>query len=156
MEQDADGGFYQLIESLLADTFKFAQLVPRVAKHLEEANYLSDVEEIVELSDQREELLNHTHKVIEQVCEYRNTFSKYTYLWVDNREEFLQQFLLYGHILTTEELEAAGEEGVVETPPTLEKFKSQIDDYEKIHTEVVSFEVCTYLPWKIGCVIVCV
>ena len=45
---------------------------------------------------------------IVEVCEYRDSYNSYAYLWVDDRQEFLQQFLLYGHMLTQEEIEAAG------------------------------------------------
>eukprot|EP00731_Ephydatia_muelleri_P036494 Em0265g1a len=47
----------------------------------------------------------------DQATKYCSTFDGYTYLWVDDREEFLRQFLLYGHIPTPEEIEAAGEGG---------------------------------------------
>ena len=54
---------------------------------------------------------------------------------------FLEQFLLYGHVLTQEEIEQAGEEGVPEEPPTLTQFKSQVDSYEAVYLEVEKFEV---------------
>jgi len=73
--------------------------------------------------------------------EYRNSYENYAYLWVDDRREFLRQFLLYGHVLTAEEIEAAGEEGVAKTPPTLDHFKQQVDTYEKIYNEVEHFPV---------------
>ena len=73
--------------------------------------------------------------------EYRNSFENYAYLWVDDRQEFLRQFLLYGHVLTPEEIEAAGEEGVAETPPSLVQYKEQVDTYEQIFTAVEQFEV---------------
>lgn len=77
--------------------------------------------------------------------EYRNSFENYAYLWVDDRQEFLRQFLLYGHVLTAEEIEAAGEEGVSETPPTLVQYKEQVDTYEQIFTTVEQFEVWNWL-----------
>ena len=46
MEQDATDGFIALVESLLDDIFNFASLVPRVAKHKEQSDYHSDVEEV--------------------------------------------------------------------------------------------------------------
>jgi len=60
---------------------------------------------------------------------------------VDDRQEFLDQFLLYGHVLTAEEIESAGDEGVPHTPPTLEQFKEQVDTYEKIYLDFKEFEV---------------
>ena len=46
MDPDTNDGFYELIESLLDDIFNFASLVPRVAKHKELTDYLTDVEEV--------------------------------------------------------------------------------------------------------------
>ena len=40
-----------------------------------------------------------------------------------------------------EEIEAAGEDGVAKTPPTLDQFKRQVDTYEKIYNEVEHFPV---------------
>ena len=61
---------------------------------------------------------------------------RYAYLWVDDRKEFMRQFLLYNHVLTAEEIEAHAETGVPESPPTLEQFRLQIDSYEMLYTEV--------------------
>ena len=61
-----------------------------------------------------------------KACEYRNSFDTYAYLWVDDRNEFMRQFLLYNHVLTAEEIEAHAEEGVPECPPTLDQFKEQV------------------------------
>ena len=73
--------------------------------------------------------------------DYRNSFEAYAYLWVDDRHEFLRQFLLYGHMLTPEEVEAAGELGVALCTPTLEQFQMQVDMYETICLEVEKFQV---------------
>ena len=64
---------------------------------------------------------------------------------MDDRQEFLRQFLLYGHVLTPEEIEAAGDEGVPETPPSLNQYKEQVATYEKIFSEVESFKVKYYM-----------
>ena len=61
-----------------------------------------------------------------KACEYRNSFDTYAYLWVDDRNEFMRQFLLYNHVLTAEEIEAHAEEGVPECPPTLDQCKEQV------------------------------
>ena len=66
---------------------------------------------------------------------------RYAYLWVDDRQEFLRQFLLYGHMLTADEIDAAGEEGVKETPPELYQFKEQVDGFEAIYKEVEALKV---------------
>lgn len=76
-----------------------------------------------------------------QAQEYANSMERYAYLWVDDRQEFLRQFLLYGHMLTADEIDAAGEEGVKETPPELYQFKEQVDGFEAIYKEVEALKV---------------
>ena len=55
------------MEGLLDDVFRVASLVRRVATHTEQQDYLAQVEEIVELSDARDEILNRVSNVITQV-----------------------------------------------------------------------------------------
>ena len=74
----------------------------------------------------RQEILDRVTNVMNKAAEYRSSFNIYEYLWVDDRHEFMQQFLLYGHVLTAEEIEQHAEEGVPENPPTLEQFKEQV------------------------------
>ena len=74
----------------------------------------------------RQEIMERVTTVINKATEYRNSFDTYAYLWVDDRTEFMRQFLLYNHVLTAEEIEAHVEDGVPECPPTLEQFKEQV------------------------------
>ena len=48
-------------------------------------------------------------------------------------------------MLTAEEIDAAGEEGVTETPPKLTQFKEQVDGFEAIYDEVESLKVFIYI-----------
>ena len=57
----------------------------------------------------REELLSRVTAAIGQAESYCSSFSSYSHLWSDDRQEFLKQFLRYAHVPTTEEIEAAGE-----------------------------------------------
>lgn len=141
LEHDEPGSFMLLIEELVDGMFQFASLVPRVATHKEAKNYLSEVEELTELVDLREEVIHRATSAVEKALEHRNCFDNYAYLWVDDRQEFMRQFLMYGHMLTAEELEQAGDEGVQESPPSLNQFKEQVDGYEKIYSEVLQFKV---------------
>ena len=146
LEQDDPNSFTVLVEDLLDDIFHSASLVSRIATRKEANNYLNDVEEIGELLDQREEILGRVANAIERATEYCNSFESFSYLWIDDRQEFMKQFLLYGHVLTTEEIEQAGEEGVPETPPSLSQFKEQVDSYEKIYSDIMEFKVGKMLP----------
>ena len=105
LDTDDPDGFYAIVEGLVDDVFKVASLIPRVAKHCGQEMYHSDVDEIAELSDIRDELLSRVQKGINSATDYRETFNTYSYLWIDDKEEFMRQFLLYGHMLTAEEIE---------------------------------------------------
>lgn len=89
----------------------------------------ADLEDMLELSEMKQEVLERISTVINKATEYRNSFDIYAYLWVDDRNEFMRQFLLYNHVLTAEEIEAHVEDGVPECPPTLEQFKEQVRYY---------------------------
>lgn len=84
------------------------------------------MEESEDLSEMRQEMLDRVTSVMNKAAEYRNSFNIFEYLWVDERAEFMQQFLLYGHVLSPEEIEQHAEDGVPESPPTLEQFKEQV------------------------------
>lgn len=149
LEQDSPNGFGALVEDLLEDVFKVASLVPRIAKHKGVDDYFSDVGELAELLDMREEIIARVTTATEKAIEFQGSFESYAYLWVDDREEFMKQFLRYGHVLTAEEIDQAGDEGIPESPPTLAMFKEQVDSYEKIHIEVEQFQVIAL------CVLLC-
>ena len=84
------------------------------------------MEEVEELNEMRQEILDRLSNVMNKATEYQNSLNVFEYLWVDERQEFMQQFLLYGHVLTPEEIEEHAEEGVPECPPSLEQFKEQV------------------------------
>lgn len=95
---------------------------------------------MVDLAEMRNFLMENVQNIMSMCTEYRNSFDHYSYLYVDDRKEFMRQFLLYGHVLTAEEIEAHAEDGVPETPPTLGQFREQIDSYENIYEKVSSME----------------
>lgn len=43
-----------------------------------------------------------------------------------HRSEFMRQFLLYGHVLSTEEAELYADYELKKNPPTLDNFKEQV------------------------------
>ncbi|XP_033732158.1 dynein beta chain, ciliary-like [Pecten maximus] len=133
-------GFYDLVDGLIGDIYKQASLIPRLAAHSGQEHYQPDLEDMEELSEMRQELMDRITNIMNKACEYRNSFDNYSYLWTDDRNEFMRQFLLYNHVLTTEEIEAHAEDGVPESPPTLKQFKEQIDTYEKIYEEAEQVE----------------
>uniref|UniRef100_A0ABM5FM48 Dynein axonemal heavy chain 9 isoform X2 n=1 Tax=Pogona vitticeps TaxID=103695 RepID=A0ABM5FM48_9SAUR len=140
LDTGASDGFYDIVEAIINDIFRVSSLVPRLAGHSTVPHYQDDMEEMAELADMRHTLLERVQKMISACSNYQSSFDHYSYLYVDDRKEFMHQFLLYGHVLTADEIEAHVEDGVPETPPTLQQFREQINSYEKIYEEVSHLE----------------
>ncbi|KAG7506656.1 dynein heavy chain 9, axonemal [Solea senegalensis] len=136
MDFGAGDGFFELVETVIDDVFRISLLVPRLAQHNPLPHYQADLEDMADLADMRGLLMERVQGVMATCCEFRNSLERYSYLYVDDRKEFMHQFLLYGHVLTSQEMEAYADGGVPETPPTLYNFKEQIDMYEKLYNEV--------------------
>ncbi|XP_041939413.1 dynein heavy chain 9, axonemal [Alosa sapidissima] len=133
-------GFYDLVEGLVNDVYRIASLVPRLAEHCAFPHYQADMEDMADLADMRQLLTERVQAVAARCCELRDTHERFAYLYVDDRKEFLRQFLLYGHALTGEEIEAHAEDGVPEAPPALAGFREQVDTYERVYAEVQQLE----------------
>eukprot|EP00064_Thunnus_orientalis_P003474 superscaffoldBa00000283_g3483 len=132
--------FFELVESLINDVFRISSLVPRLAQHSPFPHYQTDMEDMADLADMRHLLMDRVQGVMATCCEFRNSLECYSYLYVDDRKEFMRQFLLYGHVLTSQEMEVYADDGVPESPPTLDNFREQVDGYEKIYEEVQDLE----------------
>ena len=89
-----------------------------------------------DLSEMKHTLMDRVHSIINKSNDFKDSFNKYAYLWVDDRKEFMRQFLLYNHVLTQEEIDKHAETGVPESPPTLDQFKAKVDQYEKTYEDV--------------------
>ncbi|GCB69230.1 hypothetical protein scyTo_0001016 [Scyliorhinus torazame] len=140
LEIGPNDSFYDMADGLINDVFKISSLVPRLAEHNTFPHYQADMEDMADLIETRQHLMDSIQHVMAECCNYQNSFDQYAYLWVDDRKEFMRQFLLYGHVLTAEEIEAHAEDGVPESPPTLQQYKEQVDSYEKIYDEVNHLE----------------
>uniref|UniRef100_A0A8C4MJA6 Dynein axonemal heavy chain 9 n=1 Tax=Equus asinus asinus TaxID=83772 RepID=A0A8C4MJA6_EQUAS len=140
LESGVKGGFYDIVEGLVTSIFRISSLVPKLSPQSGSPHYQVDMESMADLASMRSVLMGRVQSMMALCCCYRNTFSHYSYLYVEDRKEILGQFLLYGHVLTPEEIEAHAEDGIPENPPSLHQFKVQIDSYEKLYEEVCRLE----------------
>ncbi|XP_071672840.1 dynein axonemal heavy chain 9-like isoform X7 [Patagioenas fasciata] len=148
LDPGTNDGFYDMVEGLLNDIYRISSLVPRLAEHSGFLHYQADMEDMADLADMCHELMGRVQAVMAACCDYRSAFDHYSYLYGEDRKEFFRQFLLYGHILTAAEIEAHAENGVPESPPTLQQFREQIDSYEKIYEEVNRIEpISIFQSW---------
>ncbi|MEE6466363.1 hypothetical protein FKM82_006924 [Ascaphus truei] len=163
LQREEGDGWYDLMDELLGDIFKMSGQIKRIAKHFEADNYQNDMDEMIDLSETRQEIMQRVTTVINKAIDYRSTFNSYSNLWTDDRLEFMRQFLLYGHVLTSEEIEAHTDDGVPECPPTAEQFRDQIDIYENLYIQINSSDDCKIFenwfrvdmkPFKTGLLII--
>ncbi|XP_036692664.1 dynein heavy chain 9, axonemal [Balaenoptera musculus] len=140
LEPGVKGGFYDIVEGLITSIFRISSLVPRLSPQNGSPHYQVDLEAMPDLAGMRGELMGRMRGMMTLCCGYRSTLSQYSYLYLEDRKEALGQFLLYGHMLTAEEMEAHAEDGIPENAPLLHQFKAQIDCYEKLHEDVCRLE----------------
>ena len=58
------------------------------------------------LIDMKVEIMHRITSTMIKANEFKDLFNKHAYLWVDDRKEFMRQFLLYNHVLSQEEYES--------------------------------------------------
>jgi len=59
--------------------------------------------------------------------EQRVLYDGYSYLWGDDRNEIMRQFLTYNHVLEAEEMADILEEEMPKSPPSLQQFREQVE-----------------------------
>ncbi|XP_060638089.2 dynein axonemal heavy chain 11 [Anolis sagrei] len=139
LDKETGDGFYDIIDELLSNIFKISAEVKRVATHLEMQNYQNDMYSISELFETRQKIMDRVADVIAKATESKNSLDSYAYLWVDDRSEFMKQFLLYSPVVASDETEAHTDLGSNQHPAT-EQFKEQIDIYENLYTQMSKLE----------------
>lgn len=77
------------------------------------------------LAEVWQEILNRVAGVITKVLDFRSTLDSYSYLWVDDRAEFMKHFLLFGQTVSFEETDAHANGEIPAQAPTLDQFKEQ-------------------------------
>lgn len=88
------------------------------------------MEDMADLADMRQQLMERVQEVMVACCEHRNSLERYSFLYVDDRKEFMRHFLLYGQAPSSQEgADAYAEENIPEKPPTLESFREQVDGW---------------------------
>jgi dynein heavy chain len=129
----------------LSDFYHIGSLIPRVATHKEDTDYRKDLENSPDLKELQDELVYKAQSVMAKALDYQDAYvTEYQHLWTDDIPTFMEEFLKYGKVRTTEEKEAWAEENddkpMPETPPTLDDFKAVIDQHDAIAEKVIALE----------------
>ncbi|XP_034468683.1 dynein heavy chain 11, axonemal isoform X3 [Hippoglossus hippoglossus] len=132
--------FYEIVDKTVTNITNVASFIPRVANHKGLDNYQGDINEMEDLTEMCHVIRSRARAAITKAREYQGSFASYRYLWTDDRSEFMRQFLLYGHVLSTEEAELYADYELKKNPPTLDNFKEQINLFESLYVRVSKME----------------
>ncbi|XP_067892376.1 dynein axonemal heavy chain 11 [Heterodontus francisci] len=152
LDLEMNNNFYDLIEELINDIYKMASNVKPVAKHLGIDTYQQEVDKMSNLAEMRQEIMDRVKRVIDKAKKYQTSFDKYSYLWMNDKVDFMRQFLLYGLSLTSEELEGQADGGLPKCPPQLAQYREQINFYETLYVQVSAFEDVHTFGWFQVCI----
>lgn len=86
----------------------------------------ADLEDMTDLIEMREEMSNLVIGAMKEAEEYQDSFERYAYLWTDDPQEFMKNFLIYGRAVTPEDLDTQAEETLSKMPPSLTQFQQQV------------------------------
>lgn len=90
------------------------------------------MEDMADLAEMRHLLMERVQRVMAACCDFRNSLERYSYLYMDDRKEFMRHFLQYGQGVGSQEAEGFTDHGLSESPPTLENFREQVDRWVPI------------------------
>ena len=109
------------------------------AENLANATYLTEMRKDQALNAVRVGIIDRVSSIIEQCQTYKEGFDQYVYLWTENRQNYMKQFLTAPKSGDAEE---RGEEGKEEIAPTiqLEKFEAEIRKFESIHKTIMALD----------------
>lgn len=152
LELGAPDSLFEIVENLINDVFKMSSLVPRLAQHSPSAHYQvkhvwcslnknthasleflllffcqADMESMTELADTRHLLMERVKAAMTVCCNFRSSLERFSYLYMDDRKEFMRQFLEYGQNPASPDVEVFYDSGIYESTPTLDSFRGQID-----------------------------
>jgi dynein heavy chain len=136
MEDDAENGFMSIMKNALNDIYKITTLISPVYG-TDDNHYKSIISSSQELEECRNKVIEKLQHVVEKCHEYRESFEQFSYLWTENRQEFLKSFV---KSLKAGDSEGGSAENDFAAPLHLEQFEQQIRKYEEIHKNVMNLE----------------
>lgn len=145
-------GLLEIVSSMIANILNVSDMIPLNAQpeHLGrdgevetftvflESSDGRTARQVAEIEDMQMDITSLARDTIKEAILFAQNFENYNYLWLTDKETHLRNFLKYGRILTTEEIEML-DEGIIEIiekSPELESFKKVIDFYAELYEEI--------------------
>ncbi|XP_070518395.1 dynein beta chain, ciliary [Cardiocondyla obscurior] len=146
VDLDDPEGFYAFYENLLLDIMRMGTLISRIDPDIatERNHYGTDLAEDDNIIFMLEETCNRIKLGLVQAQEYVVIFEPFSWLWLDDREQYLNLFLRFGRALTSEEKNIATQEylseQLKERKPGLADFKREIDYFVGLYKKCNEME----------------
>ncbi|XP_018352750.1 PREDICTED: dynein heavy chain 9, axonemal-like [Trachymyrmex septentrionalis] len=146
VDPDDPESFYIFYEGLLLDIMRMGTLIPRVDPDIatEREHYGVDLAEEENIVFMLEETCNRIKLGLIQAREYILIFEPFSWLWLDDRQQYLNLFLRFGRALTDEEKNMITQEylseSLKEKKPALVDFKREIDYFMELYKKCDEFE----------------
>ncbi|KAK2582958.1 hypothetical protein KPH14_009015 [Odynerus spinipes] len=145
---DDPDGFYAFYEGLLLDIMKMGTLIKRIDPDIaeEREHYGIDLAEEENITFMLEETSNRIKLGLYQAEEYIQVFKPLSWLWLDDKKEYLDLFLRFGRKLTKEEKNIVTQsphnlpDTIKERKPTLEDYRREIDFFMDLYKECDQIE----------------
>ncbi|XP_065334425.1 dynein beta chain, ciliary-like [Cloeon dipterum] len=148
LEPSEKDSFAMLLEGLLKEIAYIAKLVTRVASRKQQEDYFTDINENADISEMNTDISSRVVLAIEEAMNYTSEYENYSYLWLEDKQAFLQDFLTSGSKImggddvipvdTNKDVNVIAEDETEEEagPPKIEQFKEQIDAFATLQSEL--------------------
>lgn len=94
-----------------------------------QTDYLQEIENNQDILDMKNEIIEGVKIVMNEANEFASGVDAYSYLWLDDSQSYLAQFLTYGRQLTMEEMEYVANNDPAQpkiSNPKIEDFREQV------------------------------
>ncbi|KNC98871.1 dynein beta chain, flagellar outer arm [Spizellomyces punctatus DAOM BR117] len=119
------------------DDFRARQLAQM---NMENETYLGEMRRDQTLIRLRTLILEHVREIMEQSVVYKDGYDQFTWLWTENRQEYMKQFLQTSEKTGDDESQNEEKAAEPEHPSKLEKFENEIRKFESLHKQVMGIE----------------
>ncbi|KAI8900476.1 dynein heavy chain and region D6 of dynein motor-domain-containing protein [Globomyces pollinis-pini] len=116
---------------------KVLEMAEKKSDELANMTYLAEMRNDESLDSLRVGILGRVSSIIETCLQYKEGFDQYTYLWTENRQTYMKQFLAAPK--KEDDKEESTEVEVISTIQ-LEKFETEIRKFEGIHKTVMALD----------------
>ncbi|XP_030371689.1 dynein beta chain, ciliary [Scaptodrosophila lebanonensis] len=155
IDPTAKTGFVFWIEGLIDNINEMTSLLYRVAQDPPEINegemerFTDELEDKPDLVRQRTDILNKVKMALQAIRVHGKGFMEYSYLWLWNKTNYLNEVKKYGRALTLAEREAETEQegssglkilGTDEYPP-LTIYKEQLDKFIELQEQIRKWDL---------------